>query len=411
MASEHEKTVLVGITGINKYGEKPEIEVDENVLIISKPIHFLSVVPILNGQNTTAVTNLHSDSSLIAPDAKILLVDDNLVNLKVTKGLLQYYKIHVDTASGGFEAIDILHNSKDYDMIFMDHMMPQIDGVDTTKIIRNLPDEYYKNVPIIAFTANAVKDAQLMFLSNGFNDFLAKPIEIKSLKQVLLRWLPDHKKIKSEPLPSTEKTIVSTAFAKKFKKIDVQIGLTSCMGDIDSYKDILRSFASICEKTITNINNSISKNKYTDFTTHVHAVKSSAKSIGAMELSDMALKMENAGKQNDTEYINLYLVDFISLYKAVYKEILDNLDGELLSVESKFKGTKKLEEPKLKEVLLAVAKALEDFDSESATNSFEELKDYSLEADIKQKIIEANEHLEEFEYDKALDIINDLLKD
>lgn len=411
LSGEHEETVLVGITCVNKYGEKPEVEDNDNILIISKPIHFLSIVPILNGQTTAVITNLHSDTSLIAPDAKILLVDDNLVNLKVTKGLLKSYKIQVDTASGGFEAIDILHNSTDYDMIFMDHMMPQIDGVDTTKIIRNFPEDYYKNVPIIAFTANAVKDAQLMFLANGFDDFLAKPIEIKSLKQILLRWLPEHKQIKSEPLPSSDNNTESISFAKKFKKIDVKLGLTSCMGDLESYKDILCSFVSTSEKTITNINNSIEKNEYTEFTTYVHAIKSSAKSIGAITLSDMALKLEDAGKKNDTEYIKLYLIDFISLYKAVCKEIHDNLDVEILSTEEKFAGTKKIENTKFKEVLTAVAKALEDFDSESAANSFEELKEYSLEDETKRKIIQANEHLDGFEYDQALDIINDLLKD
>ena len=107
----------------------------------------------------------------------------------------------------------------------------------------------------------------------------------------------------------------------------------------------------------------------------------------------------------------LYLIDFISLYKAVCKEIHDNLDVEILSTEEKFAGTKKIEDTKFKEVLTAVAKALEDFDSESAANSFEELKEYSLEDEIKRKIIQANEHLDGFEYDQALDIINDLLKD
>lgn len=411
LASEHEDTVLVGITGINKYGEKVEVEANNNIFIISKPIHFLSIVPILNGQSTAIATNMRSDTSFISPDGKVLVVDDNVVNLKVTKGLLESYKIQVDTASGGFEAIDILHNCKDYDMIFMDHMMPQIDGVDTTKIIRNFPEDYYQSVPIIAFTANAVKDAQLMFLSNGFNDFLAKPIEIKSLKQILLRWLPESKQIKSEPLPGIENNVDSSSFAKKFKKIDVLTGLTSCMGDIESYKDILISFASTCEKTVNNINNSIANNEYTEFTTYVHAIKSSAKSIGAKELSDIALKMEDAGKKHDKEYIRLYLIDFISLYKSVCKEIYDNLDGEILSTENKFTGTKQINDDKLKEILLDVAKALEDFDSEEANNSFELLKEYSLDLDIKQSIVKANEHLEEFEYDKALDIINDLLKD
>ena len=410
LSGEHEDAILVGITGINKYGEKPEVNCDENILIISKPIHFLSIVPILNGQNQVISTNLHSDTTLIAPDAKVLLVDDNIVNLKVTEGLLNSYKISVDTATGGFEAIDMLRNSKEYDMIFMDHMMPQIDGVDTTKIIRNFPEEYYKNVPIIAFTANAVKDAQLMFLENGFNDFLAKPIEIKSLKQILLKWLPEQKQIKSEPLPVMDKIIVSSEFAKMFKKIDVAKGITSCMGDIESYKDILRTFAGTCEKTVTNINECIAKNIYNEFTTYVHAVKSSAKSIGAIKLSEMALNMEEAGKKGDREFIRLYLIDFISEYKAVFREINENV-GEAQSQDKLFTGTKIANSDELNSVFGELVRALEDYDSEKAYELLDKCSEYSLDDNFRTVLINAKKFLDEFDYDKASEIIKELLKD
>lgn len=411
LAGETEDTILVGITGINKYGEKLEVEMNESILLISKPIHFLSIVPILNGQSVAQSTNIHSDASFIAPDARILLVDDNIVNLKVTQGLLNSYKINVDTATGGFEAIDMLRENSQYDMVLMDHMMPQIDGVDTTKIIRNFPEEYFKNIPIIAFTANAVKDAQLMFLENGFNDFLAKPIEIKSLKQILLRWLPENKQIKSEPLPVTENQVASFEFAKLFKKIDVSHGITSCMGDIDSYKEILSSFAGACDKTVNNINKAVAQNKYSDFTTHVHAIKSSAKSIGAMELSQMALDMENAGKKDDREYIRLYLIDFVSEYKAVCKEIKENIGDNEQSIEETFTGSKALNQNEFLSMLEELSKALEDFDSEQALDIFEQLKEYSIKSDIKDKIITSFEHLQEFEYDKSLEIVNELIKE
>ena len=407
---EHEDAVLVGITGINKYGEKLEVTCDESILIISKPIHFLSIVPILNGQNQNISTKLHSDTTLIAPEAKVLLVDDNIVNLKVTEGLLNSYKINVDTATGGFEAIDILKNNKEYDMVFMDHMMPQIDGVDTTRIIRNFPEEYYKNVPIIAFTANAVKDAQIMFLENGFDDFLAKPIEIKSLKQLLLKWLPEDKQIKSEPLPTPEKTIHTSEFAKMFKKIDVTIGLTSCMGNLESYKDILKTFAGTCEKTVANINECVSKNVYSEFATHVHAVKSSAKSIGAIKLSEMALDMENAGKKGDREFVRLYLIDFISEYKAVYREIIENI-GDIQSQETMFTGEKVANNEELQGLFLELSKALEDYDSEKANEILDNCSEYSLEEHTRNTLIDVKEHLEEFDYDKAYEIINDLLKE
>lgn len=121
-------------------------------------------------------------------DAHVLIVDDNRVNLAVAKGLMQPYGMQIDTALSGQIAIDMVQE-KDYDIVFMDHMMPELDGIDTTKAIRALDGEKYKNLVIIALTANAINDAKEMFLENGLQDFLAKPIEKKKLNRILDRWL------------------------------------------------------------------------------------------------------------------------------------------------------------------------------------------------------------------------------
>lgn len=405
---------IVGITNMNKYGEKPDIDFDNRLLIISKPTHYLSIVPILNGEAREIGKTLTSDLSFIAPQAKVLLVDDNLVNLKVTEGLLKSYKMQVDTASGGFEAIDMIHEHGDYDIIFMDHMMPQIDGVDTTKIIRKTPDsDYCKNVPIIAFTANAVKDAQLMFLENGFNDFLAKPVEIKALKQVIMRWLPKEKQIQSGHIGAAENVAPVTAnvdnrMALSMKRINVSKGLTSCMGDMDAYKDILKTFSKSVDKTINNINDAFKSDNLKDFTTFVHSVKSSAKSIGAMSLSDMALKLEEAGKQSNKEYISLYLFDFINEYKEVLREIKENLpDGNNNPEHDIPAESVTLDE--FNDTIGKLSQALEDYDSSGAEELFDKLATYLLSSQQKDTIEKAKAHLEEFEYDEALELIKSLI--
>lgn len=122
------------------------------------------------------------------PDAKALVVDDNRINLTVAKGLLRPYGMEVDTALSGRIAIDMVQE-KDYDIVFMDHMMPELDGIDTTKMIRQLDNKKYKDLVIIALTANAINDAKEMFLENGMQDFLAKPIEKKELNRILDKWL------------------------------------------------------------------------------------------------------------------------------------------------------------------------------------------------------------------------------
>ena len=172
----------------------------EGVLAIKKPLHALLLEKIFRKEpvyeEQTEEENLFS---FIAPEANILLVDDNTVNLKVTEGLLEPLQMQIDTALGGREAIEKIAR-KQYDMVFMDHMMPQLDGIEATHIIRN-SYEAYKETPIIAFTANAVSGTREMFLKEGMNDFVAKPIEMKVMLAKIKKWLP---KDKLKPLEVTE---------------------------------------------------------------------------------------------------------------------------------------------------------------------------------------------------------------
>ncbi len=132
---------------------------------------------------------LDEQADLVTVNAKMLIVDDNDINLIIAENMLQAYEVSVDTALSGAEALQMIKQN-DYDIILMDHMMPEMDGVEATEYIRNLPEEKYRNLPIVALTANAVGDAKSMFLQSGMNDFLAKPMEIKEIERVLRTWLP-----------------------------------------------------------------------------------------------------------------------------------------------------------------------------------------------------------------------------
>ena len=132
--------------------------------------------------------NNASVSIIERPDAKVLIVDDTRVNLMVAAGIMKRYKMQIDTADSGQKAIEMVQKKK-YDIVFMDHMMPGLDGVDTTRMIRKLGPEYEKLV-VIALTANVVGEAKQLFIDEGLQDFLAKPIEIKELDAILNKWLP-----------------------------------------------------------------------------------------------------------------------------------------------------------------------------------------------------------------------------
>lgn len=125
-----------------------------------------------------------------APNAKILLVDDNEINRKVALGLLEPLQMQIDTAINGKNAIDMIEQ-KEYDLVFMDHMMPVMDGIDATKRLREKEGDYYQKLPVIALTANAMKEAQKLFQEAGMNGFVAKPIVMKQICQAIRQWLPE----------------------------------------------------------------------------------------------------------------------------------------------------------------------------------------------------------------------------
>lgn len=132
-------------------------------------------------------------NKIVAPDAKVLVVDDNQVNLKVAKGLLKTFELTVDTCMSGRECVDILKTNKTYDIIFIDHMMPELDGIDTLNLIRSDSSDYMKKVPLVVLTANVATGIREMFISEGFDEYVAKPIDMVWLNSVLSKLLPKDK--------------------------------------------------------------------------------------------------------------------------------------------------------------------------------------------------------------------------
>ncbi|MCL2193651.1 MAG: response regulator, partial [Treponema sp.] len=195
MANIDTKTKIVILT---EFGEPiPE----KNMTALAMPVHSLSLANMLSG---TQETVLYADGAkfeikFTAPDAHVLIVDDVITNLKVIKGLLSPYGMQVSLCKSGEMAIGAVKANR-YDMIFMDHLMPEMDGVEATDRIRMLGvgDRYFAEVPIVALTANAVSGMREFFLKNGFNDFTPKPVEMVRLNGILERWIPKEKRFEIE---------------------------------------------------------------------------------------------------------------------------------------------------------------------------------------------------------------------
>jgi len=302
-----------------------------------------------------------------APKAKILIVDDIDTNLKVAKGLMLPYKIQVDLCSSGVEAIERV-KANSYDLVFMDHMMPEMDGIETTKLIR----ETYTNLPIIALTANAISGTQEMFLSNGFNDFLSKPIDIIKLNSILEKWLPEEKQEK--------------AMETVFESSNVNLEILDTF-----YKD---GFIKIKE-----IKECLETENYHLYTIYIHALKSASASVGALDLSEMAKSLEMAGKKGDFTYIKHHTSKFLTTLEI----LLNNINATLLANrKNEQKGPVDFEVLKIE--LNKLKEAISILDSDAIDAATTSLKAYTQVAEVEnilQKTLTG-------EYDEVVAIIDRL---
>jgi HPt (histidine-containing phosphotransfer) domain-containing protein len=191
-----------------------------------------------------------------------------------------------------------------YDVVFMDHMMPEMDGIEATAKIRKLGDEgsYYKEVPIIALTANVIAGAKEMFYKSGFNDFLAKPIDTIELNTVLEKWIPDEKKIKiTEQAASNHATNDDVNII--IDGLNTSKGIIMSGGSLDAYLKTLNVFYDDCIEKIGEIDRCLSENNISLYTTYTHALKSACANVGAESLSEAAKMLETAGNNGDENYI------------------------------------------------------------------------------------------------------------
>ncbi|MCL2045579.1 MAG: ATP-binding protein [Oscillospiraceae bacterium] len=272
---------------------------------------FTVTIPLVPGdpKSIDRTDGMMNSFTISAPDAKILVVDDNEYNLIVAVGLLELYGIHAKTASSGKSAIQMVQKD-DFDIVFMDHMMPEMDGIITTSKIRSL-GEKYKSLKIVALTANAITGAREMFLENGFDGFISKPIEIPALTKTLIDNLPAN--IVSEAIIYEEDSYDADNFEAEntfinalanVSEINPDIGLMRVGGHIDMYSGNLKLFYEKlqpdCEKMIAFMKNT----DLPGFAITVHAMKSALASIGAMPLSTLAQNLETAAKDNDAAFCN-----------------------------------------------------------------------------------------------------------
>ena len=289
-----------------------------NIGKVFKPFHILSVVDAINSSKAdkTGVTYKENDR-LMTAGAHVLVVDDNRMNLKVAEGLLTTYGINVTLATSGKEALEKI-TSMEYDFVFMDHMMPEMDGVETFHHIRSKIGSYYQKVPVVALTANAVAGTREMFIKEGFSDFVEKPIEKSVLERVLKRILPKEKvvTIAEHNFPRQDGGKPDAELDFGIEGLDVEKGMLYCNGK-EQYIKILKGYCQDGEDTGKIANQLFEKQDWKNYTITVHGMKSAMRSIGATGLSDLAKELEFAGKEGHIDFIRQHHEKLMKEYERI----------------------------------------------------------------------------------------------
>lgn len=391
-------------------------EVPENIRCIFKPFYVLSVAAIFNNEKIMTGLNDRRNSSIrfVAPKARVLVVDDNAINLKVAVGLMRPYHMQVVTADSGREAMFLLR-SKDFDLVFMDHMMPELDGVETTRLIREMDDEYYKKLPIVALTANAVNGVREMFINAGLNDYIAKPIELSALDRILKAWLP--KELMKRP-SSTESYAndrrsrsggaPQKAAPRKDIIFDVETGIFYTGGDEETYDEILGVYVRKGPEKLEFIERLFNERSWKDYVIEVHALKSSSLTIGSAKLSEMAKELELAGKAGDYAVIEQKNAAMLEMYARVIEAAKEHLDSRKPSEAAEEEDNARLEEiglEKVRQYVEGICAACGAFDGDAAAEICNEACGCSVKGvSLKPLFGEVKAAAEDFEYDQAAEL-------
>jgi PAS domain S-box-containing protein len=343
----------------------------------------------LNLKNTTKMRNAQITQEFM-PYGRVLVVDDVETNLYVATGLMAPYGLSVETALSGFEAIEKIRNGASFDIIFMDHMMPRMDGIEASKLVRSLG---YKN-PIVALTANALAGQAEFFVKNGFDDYISKPIDIRQLNNVLNKLIRD--KQPEETLEEARKQ-KNQLYAAGNHNIAVE-------------PQLAEYFTRDAKKAIKILNTIYENNcrRETDipaYIINVHAMKSALANVGETGLSNEATQLEQAGRDNNVELVLSSLPAFIEKLNKVIEKFEEEEDD---AVSGESDANNVADSAVFQEKLQAIQSACADYNKKAAKTALSELKRMNHKREIKEQLSSIDEHLLHSEFDEAASVANQI---
>ena len=344
-------------------------------------------------------------------DYKVLIVDDNAINRRVAMAMVQSYGFQVSEADCGQKAITLM-KEQNFDMVFMDHMMPVMDGMEAAKRIRLECGENGREAVIIALTANVVEGAKELYLENGFQDFLAKPFERMQLHEVLSTWVPKRKKNYLDIHIEEEKISEDEIASIYMKGVNVREAVKRRNCSLEDYLKLLHLFYLDGKNKIGYMNDLVERQDYENYRIEVHALKSAAANIGAENLLEEAKEQEYAVKDGQLDVVNEGYEKVLEDYQKILTEIEKVLKKRQYGsfANKSVSGLKAIDDTFMMEQIKSILDKLERFKSKEAAAGVLQLLGYELPEDVREEIEQVKNLLEMYEDDKAEEKLKELIQ-
>ena len=356
-------------------------------------------------KNTTSISNMKLYG------ISVLVADDNIINLRVAHGILSYYGLVVDTASSGKEALELCRNKK-YDFVFMDQMMPEMDGIEAMREVRKLNSHYKKGgqAKIIVLTADAIKGARETLIKHGFDEYLGKPINVAQLERLFTRYITPSK-ITYEDASEENVNSAMPGLDQRLPDIDITLGISNCGGRFEDYLKILKITYDYGEKQLNELQKAWEERDYETYIIKIHSIKSTSLNIGARGLSAMARSQEEEGRAGNYAYIDEHMQEFqedghkiLDAIKALLIEhnIINDNDA---SVDI---NTEELDETMLLRLYQNILRCIDQFDFAKVFDVLEETKKYKVPEKHQEILNKLSDLMEELDVDSIKELLNNI---
>ena len=341
---------------------------NSRVKVVRKPFFALPIVNILNSADLPE-DEAAGGEALKCPGIRVLVVDDEPLNLLVAQDMLKAWDMEVTAAGSGMRAVELCEEAE-FDLVFLDHMMPEMDGVETLKELRKLWADTGRKPAVVAFSANVVGGAREMFLREGFDEFIAKPLVDRELKRLIRKLLPGAATVSAETGGGTERS--ATGFRELAKKgFRVEDALRYCNQDGAFYEEMLARFAREAGDRIARLETALREEDLKNYQILTHALKSASKTVGAAALSELAKGMEAAARDRDSEYLRARHGELLERYRETARHIR----GALCPAEEAADTAEPaaLPESEMLRALRAIRRDVDDFEWGAASGKLDAL--------------------------------------